>query len=208
MSTRHRFLSAPALVLPLLFTVMPVQAQTDATTGTLPDKIFRHRIDGRPVSGQFVINGFPMAFPAGSFVDGAQQASPATYGGIFYFPPATFQSNVNGLGLVTLNTQLTHSGTTSNPLSSPSTAGIQMTNVYLRLQSATVSGVPVALGNDCVFGPILFSAQGSWNAASANMSGSQITIPPVAGNACAGFATTLNNSIAGSNNTVTINITL
>lgn len=197
----HRFSAATALAL-FLAAALPLQAQTP------PDKIFRHKIDGRPVSGQFVINGYPMTFPNGSFADGAQQASPAVYGGIFYFPPATFQSNVNGLGMVVLNTQLFHRGTTTNALTSPSTAAIQMTNVYLHLYSATVSGVPVPLGNDCVFGPILFSAQGTWSAASATMSGNNITIPPVPPTACNGYASTLNNAIAGSNNSVTIAIGL
>lgn len=195
----RRFRAATALAL-FLAVAMPLQAQSD--------KIFRHKIDGRPVSGQFVINGFPMPFPAGSFADGAQQASPAVYGGIFYFPPSTLQSNVNGLGMVTLNTQLFHRGTTNHALTSPSTASIQMTNVYLHLYSATVSGIPVSLGNDCVYGPILFAAQGSWNAASTTMTGSNITIPPVPPTACSGYASTLNNSIAGSNNTVTITVAL
>ena len=39
------------------------------------------------------------------------------------------------------------------------------------------------------------------------MSGGGITIPPIANSAaCAGFANTLNNSIAGTNNSVTITI--
>lgn len=180
----------------------PLSAQTP------PDKIFRHGIDGRPLSGQFVINGFPMPFPSGSFVDGAQQASPATYGGRFYWPPSTVQSNVNGLGLVTLNTQLFHRGTTSNPLSLPNTASVQLTQVYLQLYSATVSGTPVPLGNDCIYGPMVFNAQGTWNTSTASMSGSNIVIPPVAAGTCSGFSSTLNNSIAGSNNTVTINVGL
>lgn len=195
----RRFRAATALVL-LLAVAMPLQAQSD--------KIFRHKIDGRPVSGQLVVDGYPMTFPNGSFADGAQQASPAVYGGIFYFPPQSFQSNVNGLGMVVLNTQLFHRGTTNNQLSSPATASIQMTNVYLHLYSATVSGFPVPLGNDCVFGPILFAAQGTWSAASATMSGNNITIPPVPPTACNGYASTLNDAIAGSNNSVTIAIGL
>ncbi|HSX61481.1 MAG TPA: hypothetical protein VLF18_14870 [Tahibacter sp.] len=204
--TIRRFRAATALV--LFVATLPLQAQTDAVEGTLPDKIFRHKIEGRPVSGQFAINGFPMPFPAGSFANSAHQASPAVYGGIFYFPPSTVQSNVNGLGLVVLNTQLFHQGTSTNALANPNAASIQMTNVYLQLYSATVSGIPVPLGNDCIFGPILFSAQGTWNAAAATMNGSGITIPPVPSTACSGYATTLNNSIAGSNNSVSITITL
>jgi hypothetical protein len=192
------------LSLLLCCAVPPLQAQVDLTEGTLPDKIFRHGIEGRPVTGQLVVNGYPMPFPAGSYAGGAQQASPGVYGGRFYFPPSTLQSNVNGLGLVTLNTQLVHQGVTSNSLVLPEQAGIQMTDVYLRLTSATVSGVPVSLGSDCSFGPILISAQGIWNISAAAMSGSPITIPPVAANACGGYATTLNNSIAGSNNSVSI----
>ncbi len=200
MST-YRFRAAIALAL-TLFVVLPLQAQTP------PDRIFRHRIEGRPVSGQFVINGFPMPFPSGSFANGAQQASPAVYGGVLYFPPSSVQSNVNGLGMVTLNSQLIHLGSTYNPISAPNISGIQMDNVYLHLQSATVSGVPVALGSDCNFGPIVLGATGTWNASTATMTGGGITIPPIANSAaCAGFANTLNNSIAGSNNSVTITIT-
>jgi hypothetical protein len=206
MSTRYRFRVSSALAVVLVLAALPLHAQTEATQGTPPDRIFRHYIEGRPVSGQFVINGFPMAFPAGSFVNGAQQASPSVYGGVFYFPPSTVQSNVNGLGMVTLNSQLLHLGSTYNPVIAPNVAGVQMDNVYLQLQSATVSGVPVALGSDCIYGPIVLGATGTWNASAANMSGGGIVIPPVPTTACAGFGGTLNNSIAGSNNSVTINI--
>lgn len=205
MST-FRFRAVTALALTLA-AALPLQAETDAVNGTLPDKIFRHRIEGRAVSGQFVINGFPMTFPNGSFANGAQQASPAVYGGVLYFPPTTMQSNVNGLGMVTLNAQLFHMGTTYNPVVAPNVAGIQMDNVYLHLQSATVSGVPVSLGSDCIYGPIVFGATGTWNASSETATGSGIVIPPVPPTACNGFANTLNNSIAGSNNSVTITIT-
>jgi hypothetical protein len=205
----RRFRAATALVL-FAAAALPLQAfaDVDAVEGTPPDKIFRHKMDPRPVSGQFVINGFPMPFPAGSFVNGAQQASPAVYGGVFYFPQTTLQSNVNGLGMVVLTVQLFHNGSTYNPFVAPSVAGIQMDNVYLKLYSATVSGVPVSLGNDCNFGPITFGATGTWNATTATMTGGQIVIPPVPPTACSGYGATLNNSIAGSNNTVTITIGL
>jgi len=200
--------ACPALPLLLFCVALPLQAGTDAVAGSPPDKIFRHRIDGQPVSGQFVINGFPLTFPAGSWANGGQQASPAVYPGSFYFPQTTLQSHVNGLGFVTLNVQLQHRGTTYNPLLANHVAGVQLDNVYLQLYSATVSGIPVALGSDCVFGPIVLGATGSWNAAAATMSGGGIVIPPVPATACSGYGTTLNNSIAGSNNTVTITIAL
>jgi len=197
-----------ALSLLSLCVALPLQAETDAPEGTPPDRIFRHRIEGQPVSGQFVINGFPMAFPAGSYANGAQQASPAVYAGSFYFPATTLQSNVNGLGFVTLNVQLHHRGTTYNPFVSNNVAGVQLDNVYLQLYSATVSSIPVPLGSDCLFGPIVLGATGSWNAAVATMTGGGIVIPPVPAAACSGYGTTLNGSIAGSNNSVTITIAL
>ncbi|TDR38223.1 hypothetical protein DFR29_12223 [Tahibacter aquaticus] len=185
-----------------------VQAQFDATTGTPPDRLFRHGIDGRPVSGQIVVNGYPMPFPAGSYVNGAQQASPAVYGGQFSFPASTLQSNVNGLGLVTLTTRLQNMSGSYNPLVGGNLAGLQIYDVYLQLQSATVSGIPVSLGSDCRFGPFLVSAQGSWNATTATVSETGFTIPPVAPTACNGYGATLSNSIAGSNNSITVNIAL
>ncbi len=201
MSTHYRFRVQSALAAFLLFAALPLLAQTP------PDRIFRHRMEPRPVSGQFVINGFPMPFPAGSIANGAQQASPGVYSGVLYFPPSTLQSNVNGLGMVTLNLQLIHLGSTWNPMTAPNVAGIQMDNVYLRLDSATVSGIPVALGSDCIYGPILIGISGTWNASNETMSGGGITIPPIANSAaCAGYANTLNNSIAGSNNSATITI--
>lgn len=196
----------------LLFcAALPVHAfdqGIDAVEGTPPDKIFRGRIDGQPVAGQLVVNGYPMPFPNGSFAAGGQQASPGVYGGRLYFPPSTLQSNVNGLGMVTLNTQLVNQGVASHSLVLPETASIQMTDVYLRLTSATVSGVPVSLGSDCNFGPILINATGIWNISAAAMSANGVTIPPVPANACGGFGTTLNNSIAGSNNSVSIVVDL
>ncbi len=200
--------ACPALSLLLFCAALPLQAETGAPEGTLPDKIFRHRIDGQPVSGQFVINGFPMAFPAASWANGAQQASPAVYTGSFYFSATTLQSNVNGLGFVTLNVQLHHRGTTYNPLLANNVAGVQLDNVYLQLYSATVGSIPVSLGSDCLFGPIVLGATGSWNSVAATMSGGGIVIPPVPATACSGYGTTLNNSIAGSNNSVTITIAL
>lgn len=201
MSTHYRSRAHSGLAAFLLFAALPLQAQT------LPDRIFRHRMEPRPVTGQFVINGFPMPFPSGSIANGAQQASPGVYSGVLYFPPTTMQGNINGLGMVTLNAQLIHLGSTYNPMTAPNVAGIQMDNVYLRLDSATVSGVPVALGSDCNYGPITLGATGTWNASNETMSGGGIVIPPIAnGSACAGFANTLNNSIAGSNNSVTITI--
>jgi hypothetical protein len=201
MSTHYRFRVQSALAALMLFAALPLQAQT------LPDRIFRHRMEPRPVSGQLVINGFPMPFPSGSIANGAQQASPGVYGGVLYFPPTSMQGNINGLGMVTLYAQLIHLGSTWNPMTAPNVAGIQMDNVYLRLDSATVSGFPVALGSDCIYGPILIGISGTWNASNETMSGGGITIPPIANSAaCAGYANTLNNSIAGSNNTVTITI--
>ena len=149
MSTHYRFRAQSMLAAFMLFAALPLQAQT------LPDRIFRHRMEPRPVSGQFVINGFPMPFPSGSIANGAQQASPGVYSGVLYFPPSSLQSNVNGLGMVTLTLQLIHLGSTYNPMTAPNVAGIQMDNVYLQLQSATVSGVPVALGSDCIYGPMV-----------------------------------------------------
>ncbi|WP_313915053.1 hypothetical protein [Tahibacter sp.] len=202
MSTHYRLRAQSTLAAVMLFAALPLQAQT------LPDRIFRHRMEPRPVSGQLVINGFPMPFPSGSIANGAQQASPGVYSGVLYFPPSSVQSNVNGLGMVTLTLQLIHLGSTYNPIVAPNVAGIQMDNVYLQLQSATVSGVPVALGSDCIYGPIVIGVTGTWNASAETMSGGGITIPPIANSAaCAGFATTLNNSIAGTNNSATITIT-
>ena len=109
---------------------------------------------------------------------------------------------------MTLNVQLHHRGTTYNPLVANNVAGVQLDNVYLQLYSATVSGIPVALGSDCQFGPIVLGATGTWNASAATMSGGGIVIPPVPATACSGYGTTLNNSIAGSNNSVTITIAL
>ena len=70
--TIRRCRARRAFLVLLLCAALPLQAETDAAADTLPDKIFRHRIDGQPVSGQFVINGFPMTFPAGSWANGAQ----------------------------------------------------------------------------------------------------------------------------------------
>lgn len=193
-------------VLSSMAAALPLQAAPDTVDGAPPDKIFRHRIDPRPVSGQLVIDGYPMPFPAGSYVDGAQQASPAVYGGVFYFPPTTLQSPINGLGLVTLSLQLFHRGSTYNPIVGTNLAGIQMDNVYLQLYSATVSGIPVPLGSDCSFGPVVLGATGTWNSSFATMSGNEIVIPPVPAGACSGYGTTLNDAIAGSNNSVTITI--
>ncbi|WP_257388331.1 hypothetical protein [Tahibacter caeni] len=206
--TIHRCRARRALLPLLLCAVLPLQAETDTVDGALPDRIFRHRIEGQPVSGEFVINGFPMPFPAGSHANGAQQASPAVYAGRFYFPASTLQSNINGLGFVTLNLQLQHRGTTYNPLVANNVAGVQLDGVYLQLFSATVSGIPVSLGSDCVFGPIVLGATGTWNGVVATMSGNGITIPPVPASACSGYGATLNGSIAGSNNAVTMAITL
>jgi hypothetical protein len=207
--TASRRLAALLLTaLPLLATG-PAAAFDTTPDGTLPDRIFRQLFEGRPVSGQLVIKGYPMAFPPNSHVNGAHQASPATYVGRFWFPSSTLQSNVNGLGMVTLNTQLIHLASSSNPIAAPNVASIQVNDVYLHLMSATVSGIPVSLGNDCIFGPIQLNAQGSWNVSQATMSGNAVTIPPAPANACGGYASTLNNSIAGNtNNSVTINITL
>ena len=161
---------AAVLLTALLLAAGQAAASDTAPDGTPPDRIFRQLFEGRPVSGQLVVRGYPMPFPAGSHVNGAQQASPAVYGGRFWFPPSTLQSNVNGLGLVTLNTQLVHLGTSYNPLVGGNTAGIQVYDVYLHLISATVSGFPVSLGNDCIFGPMTLNAQGSWNAATVEVS--------------------------------------
>jgi hypothetical protein len=208
MAAQSTIRARAALLSLLLSAAAPLLAQTESPEGALPDRMFRWGFDGRPVSGQLVVNGFPMPMPSGSHVHGSHQPTPGVYDGTFYFPSSTLQSNVNGLGLVTLTVQLLHQGLSSTSMVAGGTAGQQLTDLYLQLQSATVSGVPVALGSDCKFGPIFVSVPGSWNATTMTATGNGITIPPVAAGTCAGFSSTLNNSIAGSNNSITINISL
>jgi len=181
-------------------------------TATLPaqagDYIFRYGLDPRAVTGSLTINGYTMAVPANSYVNGAHAPSDGTYGGMFFFPTSTLQSTIQGLGPVTLTVQLVHQGTSSSVFYPNTTATIGLSQLYLHLQSATVSGFPVSLGSDCIFGPITLATNGSWNTAYAQAAQSGYTIPPVAPTACAGYGTQISNSVATSNNSVTLAIDL
>ena len=171
------------------------------------DFIFRYGMEPRSVSGTTTVNGYPMPLPAGSSINGPHAPSAGTYGGLLYFPSQSFTAPIQGLGTVTLTVQWIHLGTSNANYFENTGVTMSANQMYLDLQSAIVSGTPVPLSN-CRFGPVTWNMAGAWNTSYAQVSQNGFTIPPRQSSDCSGFGTPISNSIAGSNNSVTLVIDL
>ena len=188
MTIRHRL---HRLVLP----AAALCALAAAGTAAAGDYIYRYSFEPRPVTGSTTVNGYPMPFPNGASVNGAHAPSSGTYGGPFYFPTQTLQAPINGLGMVTLTVQWVHLGTSSAQYLDNTSATVTVNQMYLELQTAVVSGVPVPLSN-CMFGPITWNTSGSWNVSYSHSTQTGFTIPPVGPTDCSGYGSTISNSVA------------
>jgi len=158
---------------------------------------------GMPASGQFTVDGYPAPFAAGSMLNGAVNPANGNIQGRLALSPVQLQDMATNLGFVTLRAQLWQNGSGSGQLTG-GVASYGATNLFLRLQHATVNGAPVDLGGDCQFGPITWALTGNADADAIDLMQNGFVIPPVAANACNNLGGPLSSVVAGSDNTATV----
>jgi hypothetical protein len=181
----------PAFVLALSMTMVPA-----AFAGT-----------DYPVSGSITVNGTEGPLPAGGEFVGSSydEASGEIGAGVFEFPVATVDFD-SPVGAVTATYELTQADSSSGHVDADGIAGLTSASMQLRVISAFIGGlVPIPIGNDCVFWPIVFELDGTGSSAGLDL-GDSFTIPEVAADACGGFGAEINEGIAGDTNSIELQI--
>ena len=161
---------------------------------------------GMPASGEFTVDNYPAPLAAGSRLNGDVAVESGAIQGRLALAPAQLQDIATGIGFVTLRIQLWQNGNGSGQLAPNNTATLNASDLFLRLQHATVNGNPVDIGGDCQFGPIAWSLAGNADANSIDLTQASYVIPPGASNACNNFGAQFNAILAGSDNSVTLSL--
>jgi hypothetical protein len=141
----------------------------------------------------------------GAFTDTAYDAASGTIAaGVFVFPDATidFQST---LGPITATYRLSQTNTASGQVAADGVAALASAAMKLQILSASLSGFPIPVGT-CIFEPIDVVLDGTASATGLVLVDDAFTIPPVAPTDCAGNGEQINDGIAGSVNSLQMQI--
>lgn len=158
-----------------------------------------------PVSGAITVNGNPGALPAGGvFGDSTYNVATGDISvGTFTFPQATTTFHSDSLGAdVTVTYQLSQTNSSTGLVATDGTAALTQATLKLQAISALVGFIPVSFGNSCIFQPIDVDLAGTGAASGLALSDDAFTIPQVAPTDCAGYGNQVNSGIAGSNNSI------
>lgn len=159
---------------------------------------------GMPTTGQFTVDGYPAPFAAGSMLNGGVDSSNGNIQGRLALSPVELEDMATNLGFVTLRAQLWQDGSGTGQLTGGN-AVYSASNLYLRLQHATVNGNPVDLGGNCQFGPISWALTGNADAQSIDLMQNSFVIPPQSSPAnCNGLGAQLSAVVSGSDNSATV----
>jgi len=161
------------------------------------------------VTGTISVNGNPGVLPAGgTFGDsGYNGATGALSSGQFIFPVATTTFHSDSLGAdVTVTYQLSQTNTSTGQVASDGVAALTQASLKLQVLSALVGGViPIGVGT-CIFQPIPVDLAGTGSAAGLDLSAAGFTIPTVAPTDCGGHGNEINGGVAGSNNSMQVQL--
>ena len=161
-----------------------------------------------PVSGSITVNGTVGPLPAGGEFTGSSydEVTGDIGAGAFEFPQATIDFD-SPVGAVTATYELTQTNTSSGQVEADGIAGVTSASMRLRVISAFIGGlVPIPIGNDCVFAPIVFGLDGTGSSTGLDLADAAFTIPEVAADACGGFGADINEGIAGGTNSIELQI--
>lgn len=151
------------------------------------------------VTGTITVNGNAGNLPnGGTFGDSTYDAATGAVSvGNFTFPESSTTINVAGFGNVTVTYQFSQTNTSTALVASDGTAA--MTQVVTQLSIVSTS-LPVTV-TPCVFSPINLDLAGSASSTGLDLEDREFTVPPTA-NSCGGFATQINNGLAGNSNSI------
>ena len=159
-----------------------------------------------PVTGTITVNANPGALPDGGLFGNSsyEGATGAIASGTFSFPQTTttFSSN---FGPVVVTYQLSQTNTSSGQVVADGVAALTDATMKFQVVHVTVGGAPFDVGT-CVFQPIDVLLTGTGSATGLDLADSGFVIPPVAPADCNNNGTTMNNAIAGSNNSTQMHI--
>ena len=161
-----------------------------------------------PVSGSITVNGTTGPLPSGGEFAGSSYdvASGEIGAGAFEFPQATIEFD-SPLGPVTATYELSQVNTSTGQVDFDGVAGLTSASMRLHVLSAFLGGlVPIPIGNDCVFAPIVFGLDGTGSAAGLELADAAFTIPEIESSACGGNGDAINDGIAGSSNSIELQI--
>lgn len=159
---------------------------------------------GMPTTGQFTVDGYPAPLAAGSMLNGGIDSSNGNIQGRLALSPVELEDMATNLGFVTLRAQMWQDGTGTGQLTGAN-AVYSASDLYLRLQHATVNGNPVDLGGNCQFGPISWALAGNADADAIDLMQNSFVIPPQSSPTnCNGLGAQLSAVVSGADNSVTV----
>ena len=160
-----------------------------------------------PITGSITVNGTAGPLPAGGeFVGSSYDGATGEIGaGAFEFPDATIDFP-SPLGTITATYRLTQTNTSTGLVAGDGLAALTSASMRLQVLSAVVGGiVPIPVGT-CVFEPIDFELDGMGSASGLDLADAAFTIPEVEASACGGNGEAINDGIAGSSNSIELQI--
>ncbi|MEO5625596.1 MAG: hypothetical protein ABIQ70_06290 [Dokdonella sp.] len=158
-----------------------------------------------PVSGTITVNGNPGVLPdGGTFGDSSYNATTGDIAsGLFTFPQSTTTFHSDTLGVdITVTYQLSQTNASTGQVANDGVAALTQAQLKLKAISAVVGFVPIAFGNTCIFQPINVDLDGTGAASGLDLAQSGFTIPQVGATDCGGYGSQVNSGIAGSSNSI------
>lgn len=154
------------------------------------------------VAGSVAFNGNTSALDDGLFLGASYAMATGVIGaGAFKFQGATV-----GDGVTELTYQLDQDVASAGQVGADGFAALADAALRLTVVDMTYNGSPRVVGADCVFQPIHIALDGSGSVGGLELAASGFVIAPVDGNACNGFAGTINTLLAGNANSMTLRI--
>jgi hypothetical protein len=154
------------------------------------------------VAGSATFNGHASVLADGLFLGASYTMATGIIGaGAFKFQGATV-----GDGVTELTYQLDQDVASAGQVEADGFAALADVSLRLTVVDMTYNGSPRVVGVDCVFQPIHIALDGNGSASGLGLSASGFAIAPIDGNACNGFAGTINTLLAGSTNSIALRI--
>jgi hypothetical protein len=154
------------------------------------------------VAGSAAFNGHASMLDEGLFLGSSYTSATGVIGaGVFKFQNAS----VGNAG-ASLTYHLDQSIASAGQVGADGLAALADASLRLTVVGLTLSGTPRAVGTDCVFEPIHIVLDGHGSVGGLDLSASGFAIAPIDVNACNGFASAINNVLAGNTNSITLRI--
>lgn len=154
------------------------------------------------VAGSVTFDGNVSVLDDGLFLGSSYATATGAIGaGAFKFQGATV-----GDGVTELTYQLDQDVASAGQVGSDGLAALSDASLRLTVVDMTYNGSPRVVGTDCVFQPIHIVLDGNASVGGLELSASGFVIAPIDGDACNGFAGSINTLLAGNANSITLRI--